>query len=327
MSDFSDWDAWGPVGPPQTAGPRLQPQGIAEIIGTGWRILKRHWAPLIAAAAIFGVVPLIVNAIVSTEWTRQLEATYQLNDFGRPTRTPSQAELLQFGWASLAVLGTILLSGAFLTLASVAAALYVDRDFRSSPLAFPAALRHVLTRAFAAIGAWLLSTLTTLFIVVAVIVLCVLALGLAPSPSGGAGGIGAFLALVVIVGGVVAVAAVGVRVCVSTVVAALEPVGPISSVARSWHLTGGNAWRTFGVVAVVSLVVGVFIVILTTVVDLVVGVARGSGPTLVSTVLDIVLSIVSAPIVPVMLAVLYYDLRVRRDHLVLALQPSLDRPS
>ena len=61
------------------------------------------------------------------------------------------------------------------------------------------------------------------------------------------------IALIAIVGGLVAFAIISIRFLVAPVAAVLEPDGPTKAMRRSWHLTGDNAWRTFGLVAAVSI--------------------------------------------------------------------------
>ena len=86
---------------------------------------------------------------------------------------------------------------------------------------------------------------------------------------------------------------------------------------RSWHLTGDNVWRTFllllfaGIVATLG---GSVVAQLATVV-----MVNGLAPTLgldesvASTIALALGSVLLSPLVPVLTAVLYFDLRARRD--------------
>jgi hypothetical protein len=142
-----------------------------------------------------------------------------------------------------------------------------------------------------------------------------------PPAEGSVGGPGAFIALIAIVGGIVAFAFVSVRFLVAPVVAVLEPDGPITAMRRSWHLTNNNAWRTFGLVAAVTITVSVLVAVVAEFVALITGalVSDSSVQVAVGLVIGIGLALLTAPILPVMETVLYFDLRVRRDGLTLPL--------
>ena len=213
-----------------------------------------------------------------------------------------------------------LVGGAFLTVASLVASLYVDRDYRGSSITLRVALARALQRAVVAIAASLLAFLA---IVALILVTALLGAAVGGLLDAGNGGPGAFLVLIIAVAGALAVVTVGIRLCIASVIVALEPVGPVQALRRSWHLTGNNAWRTFGLQFMVLIVVSLVSTILA-----VVGAAFSGGldttaPSGFGTqsVISLVFGVVTAPIVPVMLTVLYFDLRVRRDRFELSLEP------
>ncbi len=120
----------------------------------------------------------------------------------------------------------------------------------------------------------------------------------------------AFAGLVVGVGGFAALVLLGVRVSVLVQVIVLEKLGPLAGFRRSWRLTTGSGWRVLAytvLVAVLNGLVGFFI---------------GGTPIAVfdlhpeiphdvaiSTMLDGLVDLLTAPVTPLIFTLLYYDLR------------------
>lgn len=325
MSDPGAWTRWGPPPDPPNSGlpaGKLAPARVMQLIDTGVRILRRHWKPLIAASALFGGIGLILGEVLSAQFSDMLASMFTVDATGRTTFNTIDVDTTRFSWAvGLSVAGSLVAS-AFLTLASVVASQYVDRDYRSGSITFRAALIHALRRAPVAILSSLLAALAVIGLMLAVVVIGLLAAGLFPAAGGG--GLGVFLALIIAVAGTVAVVALGMRWSIGPVIVALEPVGPLAALRRSWHLTGDNTWRTFGlqalVVLTISLVTGLLAAILGAVLSPDLSTASPSHLG-VQTGISVVLGVLTAPIVPVMLTVLYFDLRVRRDRFELSLHP------
>ncbi len=114
--------------------------------------------------------------------------------------------------------------------------------------------------------------------------------------------------LVLIVPGIILISGL----ILSSVVLVLESgLGPIGAMNRSWELTKGFRWKVFVTVfvaalilAVPSMVVGVLAAV---------GSVLGTWPPLISVVLSGVLQIFAYPFLYVVITVLYYDLRVRKE--------------
>jgi len=124
------------------------------------------------------------------------------------------------------------------------------------------------------------------------------------------------LALIAGVAGLVAVVAIGVRWSVATAVVALEPVGPIQALRRAWHLTGDNTWRAFGLQLLVVFVVTIVAALISEILAVIAVLFVSDGSSLqfgVQVGLSVAVALLTAPVLPVMLTALYFDLRVRRD--------------
>ncbi|WP_149957935.1 hypothetical protein [Zafaria cholistanensis] len=161
-----------------------------------------------------------------------------------------------------------------------------------------------------------------------------LAVGLALAAAAVADGVGAapaILAMVVLGGPLVLWA--GVRFAFAAHALVAEGLGVFASLGRSWRLTGGRWWRSFGII----LLAGVVVTIATSVVTAPLGFAAGmlgafvdpadpesltrylAGLGVVSTLLSAVAGGLGAGYLYAVTALLYTDLRIRREGFDLAL--------
>jgi Membrane domain of glycerophosphoryl diester phosphodiesterase len=95
-----------------------------------------------------------------------------------------------------------------------------------------------------------------------------------------------------------------------------ERKGPFSAMGRSWSLTGGNFWRTFGTLLVVFLITFVLQLVFGGIAGGLLGVSDTVSELTVAIVLTLVNLITLALTYPLWAAVttvLYYDLRVRNE--------------
>jgi len=138
---------------------------------------------------------------------------------------------------------------------------------------------------------------------------CALVIGVTFS----AGGAALLLVVIEAIGAVWAVIYVGCGYMVTTPVVVLESLSSsFEAFGRSWELTRGERGRVFGLMFVAGLIANALPSFVLTAVGAVVGqVAPGAmfGWTVIAAVLPVVLT----PIVPCVLTLAYYDLRVRRE--------------
>jgi hypothetical protein len=281
----------------------------------GARLLRRHAATLLVLAVVFTLPGALLSAAAGARLADTIAGILpDLSDGVARPIVVGDEELRLIGDALLVVLGASVVGGFLGAIAMAADAWVVGRDYHGLDAHAGAAASVGLRRAISVFATLILSTLGTLALLACGIGLAAGALTVLP-PAAGGGGPGVFAALVVAVGLAVGVIYLTVRWCLAVIVVGLEGAGPVSALRRSWHLTGDHVWRTFGVLAVLALLVSVLSAVLAQVAITVFELAVPSGDEarIVEVAIVTAVTVLFAPVTPVVLAVLYHDLRVRRD--------------
>ena len=99
---------------------------------------------------------------------------------------------------------------------------------------------------------------------------------------------------------------------VAPVVATVERVGPATALRRSWSLSEGNRWRIIGLQLLLLILNGVISALLSTV-FVTAFISDITTRTIVQQLANLVANVAWAPVQWGTFAVLYYDLRVRRE--------------
>ena len=93
----------------------------------------------------------------------------------------------------------------------------------------------------------------------------------------------------------------------------LERLGPVAALRRSWRLVRGSTGRVFGITVLVGLITG----ILSTAVSALLSVATQFGDDTLRLILNqlttLLADVVILPISLIVIVLLYYDLRIRRE--------------
>lgn len=123
---------------------------------------------------------------------------------------------------------------------------------------------------------------------------------------------------------------VAVRLVLAPVLLVTQSPTMGGALGRSWRLTRGSWWRTFGMVLVVAMVISVLGGIISTILGVVStapGGAVGAGILLLLTgVVNALITALGTLIIQVLLTLLQVDLRIRRERLDLALLGELGDP-
>lgn len=218
-------------GSPPGPGPRR----LGDILGEMFRLFGRNLALMLLLVAII-VVPLIV-AGVAAFGPEYVDALMGDGVEGMPDSPPQAVVLALIVYFALYALGMVAVTGAV----SEAAARSMAGLERSVGHAYGAAFRrlpHML-------GAGLVAA------VVVALPVGLAAMLMLPVPVTGSVRLAVFLVLLL------ASVYLGVRLMFAPLVALFQQTGPLSAVARSWDLVSGAWWRTFGLLLLIGLILGV----------------------------------------------------------------------
>lgn len=116
-----------------------------------------------------------------------------------------------------------------------------------------------------------------------------------------------------------------IRLALGPVTVMLEATGPINAMERSWRLTKGNWWRIFGLLALTSVIVFIVDAILSLVSSLL---AHFAGPVgwIVSGLGTSAGLIIVTPFTTIVLVLVYFDLRIRKEGFDLSVVAEQLRP-
>jgi hypothetical protein len=316
--------SWTP--PPKPGLIPLRPLGFGTLLGAPFQVLRRN------PKATFGSALLVQGATVLI--TLLVVGAVTFFALGRVDAAPVEDQDAVEAGAVIAIVLSALIP---LALSVVAAALLqgvivleVSRATLGEKLRMTALWRQVGPRIWPLVGWTLLlsaALLIGVLLIGGLVFACVL---LGDGWIVLAVLIGVFGGLALIVAG----AWVGTKTAVVPSLIVLEHERIWSAVRRSWSLTNGFFWRTLGVLLLISLIVGVISQIVTTPLSLLFGAAtalidpnasfEAYIPAAVLYVLTILVSLVIGSVTIVVqsaaVALVYIDLRMRKEGLDLELQ-------
>jgi len=275
----------------------LRPRSMPELIDASVQLARRHYVPFLLIAAVVAI-PALVLGLVNV-W---LVPT--------PGATGETAAGLMSGALLALPLGLVSMAWWFVgtgALVASAGTAYTT----GMPLAVDAALRQALSRAGSLVGG---NMLAYLYVFVAVLVggavLAVLvgiagaAVGLVVGRSPVVLGVLGVVAIVAALAGILAMVARYVNV---TAVVMMEGTGAVEALRRSRALSDGSVRR---IVALLAVLFGLLVVLWLTL--LVVLTTLFQSPVLASAVMTVA-TLPLHPILACVLALLYYDLRIRKE--------------
>ena len=266
---------------------RLRPLPVGELLDETFKLYRTHFN-VIAGVAIVVVLPNLLLNLLSGSYRLNSISYFQkvMQNLNDPAALQAiqnqQAQATNFSLTLVSVILTLLL------LPITGAAL-----FRA---ATSLAAGNVET-----IGSVLIGTARRYFAVVGVGLLTFLVL------------LGSFAIITIPV-----VVWVWVRWSVDMPALFAEGVGPVKAIGRSWNLTRDNWWRTFGILLLVLIMVGLIQSALGAlfggIAALIPGISDEIRAGLVTTVSTVISALVGA-LSPIAITLLYLDLRVRKEGL------------
>ncbi|WP_395243710.1 hypothetical protein ACGGZK_16510 [Agromyces sp. MMS24-K17] len=326
---------WAP--PPKPGLLPLRPLGFGTLLWAPFQVLRRNPAPTFGS----GLLVQLASAGV----TLAIVLPFLFLVFGRvESATSADADPILAG----AVGGFLLLLLVPIALTLVAAAFLqgvmvveVASGTLGDKLRFGQLWRRAAKRIWPLLGWTAMVAAAVVVVVVALVAGVALGIGLASSVFG-AGGIVAVVLLGVLAGLVVAAASVWLSVKLSLVPSAivLEDLGVGRAIARSWRLTDGYFWRTFGVEALVQVILSFASQIISQPIGLIGGlliglldptgssgaaVALTIGLVVVSTIVSVLVGAITSVVQAGLIAVIYIDLRMRKEGLDLDLERHVEQ--
>ena len=290
--------------------PQLRPLGVGDIVDRVFSMYRQRAVLFMTLSAVpYLALFLVIGGIILSVGALLTPLLPFFNTFGTD---PVSANLILTpaigaGLFTLIVVGLIagLISVLFLSvqigsIVDAAAARYLGREttvgasFRAGLRVAPKIIGTGLLLFFALFLGWI-----ALFVVVAL------------ANNG-------LIATLGILAGIVATVFVFASWLVAPVVAALEPIGPIHAIRRSWWLSNGHRWRILGL----QILLGVLQAVLSTLISFIFVAAfiSDTGVRLVlQNVVNVIATVLWAPVEWGTFTILYFDLRVRKEALDLQL--------
>lgn len=315
---------WTP--PPKPGLLPLRPMGFGTLLWAPFRTLRRNPAATFGSGLIVQLVSVIATAAVVVPFLivtfSRLETATAADTDALISGAVGGFLLLMLVPIAISVVASAFLQGVMVV--EVASGTLGDR------LGFGALWRRAAKRIGPLIG-WTLIVGAALLVAFALVFVIVLLGGLI-SPVGLA--VGIVVALLLGLGLVVLGAWLGVKLALVPSIIVLEHAGIRTAAARSWRLTDGFFWRTFGTLILVAVILNFAaqvvvqpVSLIGTLVALIVD-PTGTGAaitiTIITTVVTLILSLligaITAVVQAALVAVIYIDLRMRKEGLDLELE-------
>ncbi len=324
---------WPPPAPKPGVIP-LRPIGLGEIIDGSITTIRRNPKATLGFTAVVMAVSTAITTVLSAAELPSLQRISQRVSAGQQLTGADVRPLV--GWLVTYGVVNLLLGLAVSVILTGTLTAVVGRAVLGQQVTVSQAWQQARGRIGALAGLTLL--ILAIFVGMWAVLIGVPVLGFLVS-----GPVGGVLAIPAIIGGIPLTIFVWVKMSLAPSVVVLERVGPWAAIGRSWRLTRKSFWRVFGIWIVAYLVILLAGLVLQVpfriVAELVTGTsglgfgtppASLSGGTLIAYLVigavgGLVAATVTRPIVAGVAALLYVDLRMRREGLDMALQTAAGR--
>jgi len=288
---------------------------VGQVIEVGVRILRRHWRPALVLALLFAGPGALLAASTGVHFGDVVLETFPSLATGEVDTeiTVSDADLERLVDALVPVLVANLIASVLMSIGALAFAAVVADDYHARPATLGKAVHACVRRAPSAIGFMLVTSLVIVVVMVTGLVAMSLSTIALPVASVSAGGPGVFLALVALVATIVVLAYLTMRWAPAFPAMIEEGLGVRAALRRSWFLSADNVWRIFAISLLAALLTSFGGSLLSRLMAIVLTAALGSDGIMAETFAVALGTVLLAPLTPVLIAVLYFDLRSRRD--------------
>jgi hypothetical protein len=302
--------SYGPPLSPKPGVVPLRPLTLGEILDGAVQTIRQNPKVMLGLSAIVNVILSIVVAALQFGALRSDFASFN-DPSSSDDATGSAAELLSSLFAAvLQLVGTTVLTGILVVAVS-------DAVLGRRP-----GIKEVWDRARGRIWA-LLGVTLVVFLGIAAVAAGALLPGILVLVAGG-GVLGGLLLAVGIIAAIVLVPWIAIRWLFAPPTVLLERIGVGASLTRSWRLVSGSWWRCFGILLLAQLLASLLsgVLQLPFIIGAFVITDAGSSflAVLVSVLGGVIARTLIAPFSAAILALLYIDLRMRREGLDVTLQ-------
>jgi hypothetical protein len=318
--------------------------GLGTILGASFRVLRRNPRPVVGFSLVIHGILAVISLIFSALFTANALTNYfnviqSSSTTGQLSQGSVISALTSVGVASLVNLITVIFTYGGQTILQGVITQEVARGTVGEKLP----LRALWARTRGRIGALLGWAGLVILITIVVIAILFGAVALLIATGGSTGAIiGGILALVFALGGTVVGIWLWTKLSLVPSALVIERLSIRSSVRRSWSLTNGFFWRTFGIELLVAVMVGIAASIIEFPVTLGVEIATlASNPTgiaqssaalgtvfsatqIAGTIASAIAETITAIISTAATALIYLDLRIRKEGLDLSLMRFVD---
>ncbi|HVN11941.1 MAG TPA: glycerophosphoryl diester phosphodiesterase membrane domain-containing protein [Kineosporiaceae bacterium] len=309
---------WGPPARPPAGIVPLRPLTVGEILDGSFQAVRSNARTMVgtAAAVVAGVT--VVSLVPQALLLDRIKDNPYFSQ-GAAASISDQVDALA-GLAQARAVPTVLTFVA-VTMLQALLIVPVSEAVLGRRIDVGEMWRRARGRLLAALGLSLLTGLLVALAGLAVLVPGVVAL------LAGASGLGALLLVVGVAGAVVVALLLWVRWALAAPALVLEHAPVTTAMRRSWRLVGGSAWRVFGILLLAGIIVSIGQAVITVPVGILAGLPAAGEPSqyadlgltfvqlLISGVGTIVAGAVFYPFSAAVSALLYIDLRMRREGL------------
>jgi hypothetical protein len=315
---------------------------LGTILGGSFRVLRRNPRPIVGFSLIIHAVLALIGVIVTGNAIGTLTSILgQLGSGAVPSTAETGglflADLAEFATVALSLIGTQILQGII--------TLEVARGTVGEKLPLRALWARARGRLLVLVGwAFALVGLILGFVIVAALVATIVGVAIAASGnSTGAGIVTVILVIVLFLGGLFLALWIGIKLSLVPSILILERLTLRKAMARSWSLTKDYFWRTFGIEALVWVMLAIAGQIIQSPIAIIVLIVSGIGnPTgtstsailstlsvtqIATTIFGELVATVTSIIGAASIALVYIDLRMRKEGLDLALMKFVDARS
>jgi hypothetical protein len=260
----------------------------------------------------------LLSSATALDFTDEVVALFPELDSGTidPDLRWTNSELERLLEALVPFLGASLLSGILGSIGALAFSKAVADDYHARPAEASRAVRAAVRRTPSALVFMLVTGLLMVGLIVVGLVAMTLATLALPVNSSGVGGPGTFVALIVVVALIVAIVYLSMRWAPAYTAMVEEGAGWRAALSRSWHLSGDSVLRIFAVSAMVAIITWLLSALLGALFEGLLGLVGASlelDVRVTSTIALAMATVIVAPVMPVLMAVLFFDLRARHD--------------